>query len=106
MPRLTPPLKVLPDSDPADFLPPRHLPPAQLRRKNCPTWSSANIDAIEARIAAADEHLRQARSRVEDPAVAIDAAALTEALAALQIAQTAHDAVFARWVELTEKMGG
>ena len=30
----------------------------------------------------------------------------TKALAALQIAETAHDAVFARWVELTEKMGG
>jgi ATP-binding cassette subfamily F protein uup len=63
-------------------------------------------DGLEARIAAADEHLLQARTRIEDPAVATNAAALTEALAALHSAQTEHDSLYERWVELTEKIGG
>jgi len=63
-------------------------------------------DAIETRIDDADQRLLRARARVEDPTVAIDAAALTEALAELDAAQADHDAVLERWLELTEKIGG
>jgi ATP-binding cassette subfamily F protein uup len=57
-------------------------------------------------IAAADERLRRAHAQVEDPTVATDAAALTRALADLDAAQKEHDAVYERWMELTEKIGG
>jgi ABC transport system ATP-binding/permease protein len=63
-------------------------------------------DGLEARIAEADERLRKAQARVEAPAVATDAAVLTEALAALELARTEHDAAYERWLELTEKAGG
>jgi len=80
--------------------------PAQLQKKKLSYLEQREYDAIEERIAAADERLLQARSRVEDPAVTVNAAALTEALAALEAAQTEHDTLLARWVELSEKIGG
>jgi ABC transport system ATP-binding/permease protein len=46
-----------------------------------------------------------AREAVEDPAVAIDAVRLTEALAEMEAAQTEADGLYARWAELTEKVG-
>jgi ATP-binding cassette subfamily F protein uup len=79
---------------------------ASAQKKKLSYLEQREFDAIEARIAAADEHLRHARSRVEDPSVAIDAAALTQALAALDSAQAEHDSVYERWIELTEKIGG
>jgi ATP-binding cassette subfamily F protein uup len=79
---------------------------ASAQKKKLSYLEQREFDTIEARIAAADEHLRYARSRVEDPAVAIDAAALTQALAALNSAQAEHDSVYERWIELTEKIGG
>jgi ABC transport system ATP-binding/permease protein len=80
--------------------------PAQLQKKKLSYLEQREYDAIEERIAAADERLLQARSRVEDPAVTVNAAALSEALAALEAAQTEHDALLERWVELSEKIGG
>jgi len=52
-----------------------------------------------------DERLHAARERVEDPAIASDAAALEQALAELDAAQHESDALYARWAELTEKAG-
>jgi ATP-binding cassette subfamily F protein uup len=63
------------------------------------------FDGIEACIESADERLRAAQARVDDPAVVTNAGALTEALEALHAAQAEHDAVYARWVELAEKVG-
>ena len=60
---------------------------------------------IEAEVEAADERLLAARDRVEDPAVATDAKALTEALAEMERAQEEMDRLYARWAELTEKVG-
>jgi ATP-binding cassette subfamily F protein uup len=60
-------------------------------------------DGLEARIEAADARLRDAHSRVNDPSVATNAQALTEALAQLESAQQAHDAIYERWVILIEK---
>ena len=46
-----------------------------------------------------------AHDLLEDPKVVTDAAALTAALAEMEAAQAEHDAVYARWAELTEKAG-
>jgi ATP-binding cassette subfamily F protein uup len=61
-------------------------------------------DGIEVRIDAADSRLQTARERVDDPAVATDANALTQALAELESAQKEHDAIYERWATLTEKI--
>ncbi len=60
---------------------------------------------IEQRVEEADARLDAAKARVEDPAVATNAAALVEALAELDAAQHAVDALYARWAELAEKEG-
>lgn len=60
---------------------------------------------IEERVEAADARLEAAKSLVADSAVAVDAARLTEALAALEAAQVEVDTLYARWAELTEKAG-
>jgi ATP-binding cassette subfamily F protein uup len=64
------------------------------------------FDSIEALVDKADARMSAAHDRLEDPAVATDAAALTAALAEMELAQAEHDAVYARWAELTEKAGG
>ena len=63
------------------------------------------FDGIEARVETADARLQTARERIDDPAVATDANALTEALAELESAQKEHDAIYERWAILTEKGG-
>ena len=60
---------------------------------------------IEGEVEAADERLGAARDRVEDPAVATDAKALTEAWGEMERAQEEMDRLYARWAELTEKVG-
>lgn len=60
---------------------------------------------IEERVEAADARLDAARDRVNDPEVAMDATKLTEALAEMESAQAESDALYARWAELTEKVG-
>ena len=58
---------------------------------------------IEKRVEASDDRLANARARVEDPAIASDAAALQAALAELDSAQDENDLLYARWAELTDK---
>ncbi|MGA2539564.1 MAG: ABC-F family ATP-binding cassette domain-containing protein [Terracidiphilus sp.] len=60
---------------------------------------------IEERVEQSDARLAAARERVEHPDVAINAAALQEALLELDAAQHENDALYARWAELTEKAG-
>ena len=60
---------------------------------------------IEERVEASDARLDAARGRVEDPEIAVDASKLTEALAELESAQAESDTLYARWAELTEKVG-
>ena len=60
---------------------------------------------IEERVEAADARLDAARTRVNDPEVAVDAAKLTEALTEMEAARAEVDALYARWAELTEKAG-
>jgi ATP-binding cassette subfamily F protein uup len=58
---------------------------------------------IEEAVEAAEDRLQAARERIEDPAVAIDAAKLTEALAEMEAAQRMADELYARWAELEKK---
>jgi ATP-binding cassette subfamily F protein uup len=63
-------------------------------------------DTLEERIEEADTRLRAAEQRIQLDEVAIDSAALSNALAELEAAKAHHHAVYERWVELTEKIGG
>lgn len=58
---------------------------------------------LEDRIAEAENTLRAARSMLEDPVVATDAARLQAALAEAEAAQQQVDALFERWAELEAK---
>jgi len=58
---------------------------------------------IEDRIGEAEARLAAAQTKVEDPAVATDAAQLVEALAEQEKAQEEVDSLFARWAELEAK---
>jgi ATP-binding cassette subfamily F protein uup len=60
---------------------------------------------IEAAVEAAEDKLQAAREKVEDPTVATDAGKLTAALAEMDAAQAEADRLYARWAELTEKVG-
>jgi ATP-binding cassette subfamily F protein uup len=81
-------------------------PAAQPARKKLSYIEQREFDAIEARIDQADVRLRAAEERIQAPEVATDSQALTAALAELKEAKAHHDAVYGRWVELTEKIGG
>jgi ATP-binding cassette subfamily F protein uup len=72
-------------------------------RKKLSYLEQREYDGIETRVAAADARLETARNRIEDPAVAIDAAALTQALEELESAQNEHDLIYERWAELADK---
>jgi ATP-binding cassette subfamily F protein uup len=58
---------------------------------------------IEQRVEDSDARVAGARSRVEDPAIATDAAALQEALAELEEAEKENEILYARWAELTDR---
>jgi ATP-binding cassette subfamily F protein uup len=58
---------------------------------------------IEQRVEDSDARLNAARARVEDPAIAADAAALVEALKELAEAEEENQTIYARWAELQEK---
>jgi len=59
--------------------------------------------SIEQKISEAEERLRVAKERYEDPAIASDATKLIETQAELEKAQTEVDALILRWTELEEK---
>ena len=60
---------------------------------------------IETKIEEAEALLDEKRRALEDPAIASDAAALVRAHEEFEAAQTAVDALIARWSELEEKKG-
>ena len=63
------------------------------------------FDCIEALVDKADARMAAAHDLLEDPTVLTNASALTAALSEMEFAQAEHDAVYARWAELTEKVG-
>ncbi len=73
-------------------------------KKKLSYMEQREFDGIEARIEAADESVGRAKERVVDPLTARNATALTDALAGLEAAQNAHDALVERWVQLSEKL--
>jgi ATP-binding cassette subfamily F protein uup len=79
---------------------------ATASRKKLSYKEQREFDLIEARIEEADARLQAAQESVASPEVAIDPAALTTALTDLEQARADHDALYERWVELTEKIGG
>jgi ATP-binding cassette subfamily F protein uup len=81
------------------------LKTAPAAKKKLSYIEQREFDGIDAQIEAADQRLADAKHRIEDPAVAINPAALTDALAQLEAAQAEHDRLLERWVELSEKAG-
>jgi len=78
---------------------------AGVGKKKLSYLEAREFAGIEAAVEVAEQRLRLAKETVEDPAVAVDAARLTEALAEMDAAQDEMDRLFARWAELTEKAG-
>jgi ABC transport system ATP-binding/permease protein len=74
-------------------------------RKKLSYLEQREYDGIDARIEEADARLRAAEQRIQVPEVVTDPEALTVALAELEQAKADCDAVYERWVELTEKIG-
>jgi len=62
------------------------------------------LDGMEESVLAAEEQLKAARARAEDPAVASDAEALQQRYAELTEAQAAVDRLYERWSELEAKL--
>jgi ATP-binding cassette subfamily F protein uup len=78
---------------------------ASAGKKKLSYLEAREFAGIEAAVEAAEDRLQKARETIEDPAVAVDAARLTAALAEMEAAQEAADGLYARWAELTEKVG-
>jgi ATP-binding cassette subfamily F protein uup len=72
-------------------------------KKKLSYMEAREFAAIEQRVEESDARLAAARDRVEDPAIASDAAGLQAALGELELAQEENDALYARWAELTDK---
>ncbi len=73
-------------------------------RKKLSYMEQREWDGMDARVAAAEAALEAAQEHVGDTAVSSDADALIAALAQLETAHAEHDAVLARWMELSEKV--
>jgi ATP-binding cassette subfamily F protein uup len=78
---------------------------ASTGKKKLSYLEQREYDGIEARVDAADARMAAAHDKLDDPKVTSNAELLTAALAEMEAAQEEHDAVYARWAELTEKAG-
>jgi ATP-binding cassette subfamily F protein uup len=79
--------------------------PSTEKKKKLSYLEAREFAGIEAAVEAAEDRLQAARHTIENPAVAIDAARLTAALAEMEAAQEEADRLYSRWAELTEKAG-
>ena len=77
-----------------------------LTRKKLSYMEQREYDTLEKRVDEADARLRAAEQRIQASEVVVDPQALTRALAELEAATAEHHAIYQRWVELTEKIGG
>jgi ATP-binding cassette subfamily F protein uup len=73
-------------------------------RKKLSYLEAREYETIEARIAEVEAALQRAQATVDDPAIVSDAAQLQHALHELTSAQSASDALYARWAELEAKL--
>jgi ATP-binding cassette subfamily F protein uup len=80
----------------------RSAPPT---KKKLSYLEAREYAAIEQRVEEAEQLVQAKRAELEDPANAMDAPRLVTAQAALDAAQQALDALYARWAELEKKSG-
>jgi ATP-binding cassette subfamily F protein uup len=78
--------------------------PPQPARKKLSYLEAREYESIETRVAEAEAALQSARTAVEDPTIASDAAQLQLALDHLASSQAAADTLYARWAELEAKV--
>jgi ATP-binding cassette subfamily F protein uup len=74
-------------------------------RKKLSYLEAREYAAIEQRVEKAEQLVQAKRAELEDPANAMDAPRLVSAQTALDAAQQALDALYARWAELEKKQG-
>jgi ATP-binding cassette subfamily F protein uup len=74
-------------------------------KKKLSYLEAREYETIEQRVEEAEARLHTTREAVEDPAVATKSEALLKAIAELDAAQDAADKLYARWAELSEKVG-
>ncbi len=79
--------------------------PSPLGKKKLSYLEAREFASIEQRVEDAEVRLQSARLRLELPEVAIDSTALMEAITEMESAQAEADDLYARWAELTEKVG-
>jgi ATP-binding cassette subfamily F protein uup len=79
----------------------RSAPP----KKKLSYIEAREYEAIEQKVAAAEELLEQKRQAMHDPAIVSDGRALQDAYAAVEKAQADVDKLYERWAELEEKKG-
>jgi ABC transport system ATP-binding/permease protein len=89
----------------ATATPTRSAPPPSVGKKKLSYLEAREYESIEDRVEAAEERLNAARDLLDEPSVATNADALTAALHELEAAQAVADELYARWAELTEKVG-
>ncbi len=74
-------------------------------KKKLSYLEAREYSGIEAAVDAAEERLQTAREALENTAVVTDPEKLTKALKEMEDAQELADGLYARWAELTEKVG-
>jgi ABC transport system ATP-binding/permease protein len=74
-------------------------------KKKLSYLDSREFSTIEHRIAESERVLTAARTRLEDPQVGRDAQSLADSYREIEEMQSALDTLYARWVELQEKIG-
>jgi ATP-binding cassette subfamily F protein uup len=79
--------------------------PPTTTRKKLSYLEAREYAAIEQRVEKAEQLVQAKRAELEDPANAMDAPRLVSAQTALDAAQQALDALYARWAELEKKNG-
>lgn len=83
--------------------PKRESPPSAPQKKKLSYLEAREYETIEQRIADAEERLRLAQAKFEDPSIATDAARLIDSQKEMETAQEAVDELITRWAELEEK---
>jgi ATP-binding cassette subfamily F protein uup len=74
-------------------------------KKKLSYLDAREFSTIEKRVEDSDARLAAACARVEHPDIATNATALQQALLELDAAQQENDVLYARWAELTDKVG-
>jgi ABC transport system ATP-binding/permease protein len=74
-------------------------------KKKLSYLDSREFSTMEGRITEAERVLAAARARLEDPQLVRDSQRLADSYRDMEQAQSALDALYARWVELEEKIG-